>query len=87
MTQFPVHHCAVATLAVKVLLPSKLGQVQQRLPALDVAVVGADAHGARVEVDVAIEVEQAVAEYKVDGEGVGRGGRGVGGGGRGVVEF
>ena len=87
VAQLPVHHRAVAALAVKVLLTGKLGQVEQRLPALDVAVVGADAHRARVEVDVAIEVEQAVAEHEVDGEGVGRGGRGVGGGGRRVVEF
>ena len=73
VAELPVHHRAVAALAVEVLLAGKLGEVEQGLSALDVAVVGADAHRARVEVDVAVEVEQAVAEHQVDRECVRRG--------------
>ena len=87
VAELPVHHRAVAALAVEVLLAGKLGEVEQGLSALDVAVIGADAHRARVEVDVAVEVEQAVTEHEVDGESVGRGRRGVGGGRGGVVEL
>ena len=73
VAELPVHHPAVAPLAVKVLLAGELGKVEQGLSALDVAVVGADAHRAPVEVDVAVEVEQAVTEHQVDRECVCRG--------------
>ena len=82
VAELPVHHRAVAALAVKVLLAGELGEVEQGLSALDVAVVGADAHRARVEVDVAVEVEQAVAEHQVDRECVRRGSCRVRRGGR-----
>ena len=68
VAELPVHHRAVAALAVEVLLAGELGKIEQGLSALDVAVVCADAHRARVEVDVAVEVEQAVAEHQVDRE-------------------
>ena len=64
MAEFSVDGGRVASLAVMVLTLGRLRQVEQALPAADVAVVGADAHRARV-VDVAVQVQQRVTQHQV----------------------
>ena len=57
MGQLPVHAGGEAALAVVVLALGELRQIEEALSAPDVAVVGADAEGARVEVEVTMDVE------------------------------
>ena len=57
MGQLPVHDGGEAALAVVVLALGKLGEIEEALSAPDIAVVGADTEGARVEVEVTMDVE------------------------------
>ena len=57
MGQLPVHDGGEAALAVVVLALGELREIEEALPAPDVAVVSADAEGARVEVEVTMDVE------------------------------
>ena len=68
MRQFAVDHGAVSTGAVVVIITGEVGEVHEGLTAFDIALIGADTHGAAVEVDISIQVENGVREHQVDGQ-------------------